>query len=297
MTSEIGELTVVSSRDGMGQRCYLQRPAQAVARPPLVVSLHTWSFDVEQRNDPLEELVAARGWLLLRPDFRGPNRTPAACGSELARWDVLDAVATVLATTNADPRRVYLTGGSGGGHLTMLLAARHPGRWRAASAWVGISDLAAWHQIHAADEYGADLRAACGGAPGDSATVAAAYRDRSPLTWLHQAVGLPLDLAAGRHDGHTGSVPIAHTLLAFNRLAAAAGARPVSPAEIAQLSRPDGQLDDPQVGDLTADPTFEGRALYLRRHAGAARVSIFEGGHEGLATAAVAWFARHGGEE
>jgi hypothetical protein len=191
-----------------------------------------------------------------------------------------------------DRARIYLTGSSGGGHMTMLMAARHPRVWAAASAWVGISDLAAWHQRHADDNYGQMLRACCGGRPGDSREVDEEYRQRSPLTHLASAVGVPLDLAAGVHDGHQGSVPIRHTLDAYNVVAKAAGGEAIAEQEIEQLSRPMGRLANPRPTDTAEDAAF-GRAIYLRRTAGKARVTIFEGGHEGLPHAAIAWLGQH----
>jgi hypothetical protein len=167
----------------------------------------------------------------------------------------------------------------------------HPDLWAAASAWVGISDLAAWHELHADTGYGEMLRRSCGGAPGDSESVDEQYRQRSPNTHLHGAVGVPLDLAAGVHDGHRGSVPIRHTLEAFNVIAAAVGAERISEEEIAQLSRPNGRLEQPRPDDQPDDPAF-GRPIYLRRTAGRARVTIFEGGHEGIPQATVDWLSR-----
>ena len=175
----------------------------------------------------------------------------------------------------------------------MLMAGRYPDRWTAVSAWVGISDLAAWHAKHAKTNYGKMLRDSCGGAPGESAEIDEQYRARSPKTWLHQAVDVPLDLAAGVHDGHKGSVPIRHTIEAFNVVAKALGEAVVSEEEILQLSRTDGRLDDPKSGDTVEDAVF-GRAIYLRRKAGKARVTIFEGGHEGISAAALDWLSRSG---
>jgi dipeptidyl aminopeptidase/acylaminoacyl peptidase len=288
-------VTVTSSVDGTDQPCYVIVP-QGLDRHgppvPLLVSLHSWSADVEQRNTPLERLAVERGWIYLFPHFRGPNQQPDACGSIKAQRDILDAVAWVQQHYPVDPRRIYLTGVSGGGHMTMLMVGCHPQPWAAASAWVGISDLPAWHALHADSRYGAMLRASCGGRPGDSPEVDEQYRLRSPLTHLHQARDVPVDLAAGIHDGHNGSVPIRHSLEAFNVLAGAVGAAGVSDDEIEQLSRPDGRLSNPQPSDQTADPAL-GRAIHLRRHAGASRVTIFEGGHEGIATAAVAWLEKH----
>lgn len=283
---------VTSTLDGTPQPSYLIPPPAGAAEPyPLLVSLHTWSGDLEQRNPALEKLAAERGWMMLYPNFRGANTKPEACGSELAQQDILDAVAWVRERYPIDATRIYLTGVSGGGHLTMLMAGRHPGVWAAASAWVGISDLAAWHEKHAGGGYGNHMEASCGGKPGDSEQVDTEYRNRSPLTWLQNAVDLPLDLGAGIHDGHTGSVPIFHTLRAFNAVATAQGEPPVTATEIAELATPDGRLANPQPQDTAPDETF-GRAIYLRRTAGKCRVTIFEGGHEGLATATVAWLER-----
>lgn len=289
---------VTSSIDGTKQPCYVILPeAYDASGPPvaLLVSLHTWSGDVEQRRPHFEREAEQRGWIYIFPHFRGANRSPDACGSEKARQDILDATDWAIEHYGIDSRRIYLVGTSGGGHMAMLMAGKYPHRWTAVSAWVGISDLAAWHALQADGGYGRMLRASCGGAPGDSAEVDREYRRRSPTTWLHQAVQTPLDLAAGVHDGHKGSVPIRHTLEAFNIVAEAGRFSVVTEAEIEQLSRPNGRLDKPQPQDRQADSAF-GREIYLRRTAGRARVTIFEGGHEGLAPAAMEWLARHAKE-
>ena len=246
---------------------------------------------MNQRN-ALERLVHDRGWIYLFPNFRGVNQTPQACGSLVAQQDILDAVDWVSDHHNVDRRRVYLTGSSGGGHMTLLMAARYPKRWRAASAWVGISDLAAWHQRHQGTKYGDMLEKCAEGAPGDSPEVDAQYAARSPLTYLASAKQVAIDIAAGVHDGHTGSVPIRHSIEGFNEIANSNGNVPVSEQEIQQISRQDGRLESPGVGDTGFDPSF-GRDYYLRRRAGSARLTIFEGGHEGIAPAAMAWFEDH----
>lgn len=288
------KVTVSSSIDGATQPCYVILPDRYIKRQqpvPLLVSLHSWSAGVEQRNAPLEAEAARRGWIYLFPHFRGPNQHPDACGSLKAQQDILDALDWTLEKYQVDRQRIYLAGVSGGGHMTMLMAGRHPERWTAASAWVGISDLAAWHERHKDDRYGAMMRKSCGGAPGDSETVDQQYRARSPLSWLHRSLPVPLDIAAGVHDGHKGSVPVVHSLEAFNVIARAAGSRQIQPEEIAQISGENGRLENPTPEDRVQDASF-GRAIYLRRHAGRSRVTIFEGGHEGIARATTAWLAR-----
>jgi poly(3-hydroxybutyrate) depolymerase len=292
--SQRRQITFVSSADGTQQPAWLilPEPFDAAGPPvPLLVALHSWSGGMEQRHKGLEKAAQQRGWIYLFPHFRGVNNRPEACGSLLAQQDILDAVAWTRRHYPVDARRIYLTGSSGGGHMAMLMAGRHPQLWAGVSAWVGISDLAAWHAMHAETRYGAMLRACCGGAPGDSPEVDEQYRARSPNTWIAGAVDVPLDLAAGIHDGHTGSVPIHHTLDAFNLVARAQGLPEVSPEEIEQLSRPDGRLKEPLPSDLQPDEDYS-RAIHLRRTAGKARVTIFEGGHERLDDAAIAWLSR-----
>ncbi|MCA9067472.1 MAG: prolyl oligopeptidase family serine peptidase, partial [Planctomycetaceae bacterium] len=186
-----------------------------------------------------------------------------------------------------------LAGTSGGGHMAMLMAGYHPERFSAVSAWVGISDLAAWYQFHVRDgkpqRYAQMVVKSCGGAPGASAKVDQEYKARSPIFHLHQTGDLPIHLYAGRHDGHTGSVPVSHTLNAFNVIAEAGGHEKVSEAEIQQLLN-DKPLENPKSGDTDDSPTL-GRKTYLQRKAGSARVTIFEGGHEGLPIPGCAWLA------
>jgi pimeloyl-ACP methyl ester carboxylesterase len=289
------QVRIPSSLDGSLQPSYLLVPKESAAGRegrPLLVSLHSWSGDVEQRNVPLEQLAARRGWLTWVPHFRGSNNHPEACGSRIAQQDILDGVDWVLKNHDVDTSRIYLTGSSGGGHMTLLMAGRYPDRWSAASAWVPITDLSAWHQRHAAGTYGEMMRLCCGGPPGESWQVDREYRERSPMTHLAGTKGLPVDIAAGIRDGHDGSVPIDHSLYAFNVLAAVWRVDGISQLEIDQLLRPAGKLEEPRESDLVEDESF-GRAIYLRRYAGPSRVTIFEGGHEGLAEAAVAWLEGH----
>jgi len=288
------KILVTSTADGSQQPSYLIVPEgfnPKGAPVPLLVSLHTWSSDVEQRHKGLEQGAEKRGWLFLLPNFRGRNDKPEACGSPLAQQDILDAVDWVLAKYPVDRRKIYLCGLSGGGHMSMLMAGRYPDRWTAVSAWVGISDLRKWHEFQSASRYGQELRACCGGAPGESAAVDEQYRLRSPITWLAAAKDLSLDLAAGVHDGHKGSVPVRQTIEAFNAVAKAQGLPGVSEEEIQQISRPNGRLDKPTPPDQP-EKSDVGRAIYLRRTAGKARVTIFEGGHQRLDTAALDWLGQ-----
>jgi len=277
-------IEVKSSVDGTLQPSYLYLPAKLASPAPLAVMLHTWSFDLEQRDSTVEEEANKRGWILLAPNFRGANNHPEACGSRVARQDILDVVAWVRSHYQVDARRIYLLGLSGGGYMTMLMASRQPGPWAAASAWVGISDLGAWYAAHSDDNYGAMMRGCFGGGPGDGERIAAEYRDRSPRSFLTPHSRVALDLAAGRFDS---TVAVSHTLRAFQLIAPGV----VTNAEIDALLRLGPGLPSPHAADTATDASL-GRRIFLRRTSGRNRVTIFDGGHEWEPHAAVAWLAQ-----
>lgn len=299
------EIRFASSIDGTEQAALVGRPKVAEAgssprpdsasRPaPLLVYLHSWSGDYRQNNAPWQAAASERGWVFLHPNFRGVNDHPEACGSALARQDILDAIEAVAAQGAIDRQRIYLAGTSGGGHMALLMAGYHPDRFSAVSAWVGISDLAEWYRFHVKngreDHYAQMTVASLGGKPGDSPAIDAEYRARSPLFQLMRARDVPLDIAAGVTDGKTGSVPISHSLLAFNVVAKAQGQEEISAAEMAEL-REKEQLAAPRPSDQADDESL-GRQVMLRREAGRSRVTIFNGGHEGLPRAACTWLER-----
>lgn len=295
-------ISFTSTYDSTPQSAYLIVPRrvhqQAVAYP-IVVALHTWSANMEQREmyGELEREAQTRGWLYLFPDFRGADDHPLACGSDAACRDVIDALNWTAAHFALDTDRIYLAGMSGGGYMAMLEASRFPERWTAVSAWVGISDLVSWYGIHADRQYGRDMRRCFGGAPQERPEVRAQYESRSPLGRLAAAKDVPFDFAAGRDDGHgVNPVPVSQTLAAFNAVAAAAGVAAVSDGEIRQLSAYGGTLENPQPSDTAHDPLFA-RRIFLRRFAGNSRVTIFDGGHEWIPRAVAEWLASHTGRE
>lgn len=286
------EARLVSSYDGTSQPLRYALPElPGDDKRPLLVFLHSWSSNYRLHKKGWLDATLSRGWIFLEPNFRGPNNNPLACGSPAARADVLDSVEFAIQELGADPERIYLAGASGGGHMAMLLAGRHPERFTAVSAWVGISDLGQWHDDCSTpgpfNRYAAMIVKCCGGMPGENPTVDAEYFERSPINWITGLNDLPLDIAAGVHDGQSGSVPFQHSLRLFNKIAASRGAEVVSDEEMDQLWT-DSALHHPRPEDTLTDASY-GRDIKLRREAGTARVTIFEGGHEGLAEAACHW--------
>jgi poly(3-hydroxybutyrate) depolymerase len=209
----------------------------------------------------------------------------------LAIQDVLDAIAYIRSRHSIDARRIYLLGGSGGGHMTLMMATVTPKQWAAASSWVPIVDLAAWYSFSKQQDsrYFRMLVQCCGGSPGSSSAVDAEYRERSPLFRLGLAAGLSIDIQVGIHDGHTGAVPVSQSLRAFNALADANGQRTK-------------QLENTTIDSITREAklpaglhserieeTQRKRPAIFRRTAGSARITMFEGTHETDFRTAIEW--------
>lgn len=290
------EATVNSTLDGEKQSVLYWAPkaaSQGKTKTPLLVFLHSWSGNYKQDNSKWQKEAVDRGWVFLLPDFRGPNNSPKACGSKFARQDILDAMNFAESTFQIDPSRVYLAGTSGGGHMAMLMAGHHPKRFSAVSAWVGISDLAEWYRFHVKDgkpgRYAQMILNSLGGPPGENTKRDADYRDRSPLFHLHNVGDLPIDIYAGVLDGHTGSVPIVHSLNAFNVIAKAHKTPLISDQEMSQLWN-SKKLSSPLASDRKQESELA-RGILLRRESRSARVTIFDGGHEGLPAPACRWLS------
>ena len=262
---------------------------------PLLVALHTWSYTFEQDCTAYAEYCLENNWNFIFPDFRGPNWLPDACGSDKVVEDIADAVAYMKQAANVDNKRVYLMGGSGGGHCSLLMASRHPELWTAVSAWCAISDIAAWHDenVRVDRGYYKHIRSACGGNPAEDAAAKAEAVKRSPLSYIGNASRVVLDISTGIHDGHlwnerNGSVPVSHTLNAFNALAKPEDK--ISAEDIAFMTA--NQQIPEKFGTPDVDPSFGANTVLFRRQSNLARVTLFEGGHDCLPGPGLSWLAR-----
>jgi|APSaa5957512622_1039677.scaffolds.fasta_scaffold07737_3 dipeptidyl aminopeptidase/acylaminoacyl peptidase len=210
LPKDLREVEVVSTLDGSAEKCLLYSPEEG-EKVPLLVGLHTWSCDRFNQIGEMLPRCRERGWALILPEFRGPNlttnpRAPEAGGSHLARQDIVDALDFALENCNVDADRIFLLGGSGGGHMSLMMAGCAPERFTAISSWVPITDMAAWHGQN--PNYAAHMEAVCGGVPGTSAAVDEEYRKRSPLSHLEGIRRANLCVHHGRYDQ---SVPYSHT--------------------------------------------------------------------------------------
>jgi len=287
---DLKEVRVRSTADQSEQAAMWWTPADATQPKPLLVGLHTWSSDYRQTGSslPYWQWCRQQGWHFIHPNFRGHNRTPQALGSDLAVQDIVDAVAWAKSNAKIDPRRIYLIGVSGGGHMALLMAGRHPEIWAGVSAWCGIVDVARWHAEHSIggkpDRYASEIEQALGGPPDTPARQADA-RHRSPLTWLPAARSVPLDIAAGVHDGRKGSVPFRHSLDAYNTVVPTQARL----SETAIASFYETQKLPARWRAPAADPVYGKWLPVFRAVQDNTRVTIFEGGHEIVHEAALNW--------
>ncbi|KQZ05718.1 hypothetical protein ASD21_18800 [Caulobacter sp. Root1455] len=144
------EILNIETRSKARLTAYLSTPiAAAVAPRPLVVLPHGGP---EMRDsvdfDMFVQALAAQGWLVLQPNFRGSGgygRAFADAGrrhwGDLMQEDVEDCVAHLVASGRADPRKIAICGISYGGYAALMGSARQPDLYRATVSIAGPSDL------------------------------------------------------------------------------------------------------------------------------------------------------------
>jgi pimeloyl-ACP methyl ester carboxylesterase len=213
----VEERETVSSIDGTRQPFLFAR-AIGDEPAPLLVALHSWSAPRHNQVRSLLPLAERQNWHLLLPEFRGPNldtnpQCHEAAGSLQAMQDIVDAIEVVRAEYGV--AEIFLGGGSGGGHMALMMAAYKPELWTAVSAWCPITDLAAWYGQN--PRYSRHIAACCGGPPGASTEVDVEYRERSPIFHLTALARSTLFIHHGKHDT---SVPCTHSLTLYNQLLA-----------------------------------------------------------------------------
>ena len=276
--------------DSREQPMLMYAPRKVEGKRPLLVALHSWSSDyLQEGGQPLfGDWCIDNDWFMIHPNFRGRNRNPNALGSELAIRDIVDAVEYMKSNYEIDEDRIYLCGVSGGGHMSLLMAARHPEIWAGVSAWCGISDIQAWWEQKTAvgpERYAKEIEKACGGKPDSNPQAAEQCRLRSPLTYLTKAGKVNLDINHGFDDGRKGSVPFTHSLHAFNKVVA--GTDAISEEEIKTLY--DDHTIPEQLKYKGKDPLYGKKTPLFRKHTATCRVTLFKGAHEIIHEAALNW--------
>jgi len=157
------EILVKSSIDGEIQPC-LFYGVEGDEKRPLLVGLHTWSFNRFNQIDNMLPYAKKYGFNLLLPEFRGANlagnpNCKKACGSKFVIEDVKDAIDYCVSNFNVDKNNIFLLGASGGGQVALLVANEYPELFLAVGAFVPVCDVWGWHQVCPSKR--ADIEACC----------------------------------------------------------------------------------------------------------------------------------------
>ena len=137
--------------DGRGLHAYLTVPIgqEAAKNLPLIVLPHGGPHSRDEPGfDWMSQALAARGYVVLQPQFRGSS----GFGMELLsagfgefgkkmQTDLSDGVRALAAQGLIDPKRVCIAGASYGGYAALAGATLDTGVYRCAVSIAGISDL------------------------------------------------------------------------------------------------------------------------------------------------------------
>ena len=203
------ETLVKSTLDGTIQPSLLYKSSSK--NRPLLVGLHTWSFDRFNQIGNMLPLAEKHDFNLLLPEFRGSNLNTnpnciRACGSDFAKQDVKDAIDFVCDNYDIDKENIFLLGLSGGGHMALLMAGMCPEYFKAIGAYVPITDLEKWQVQN--PNYARHVKACCND---DTYEMA----KRSPMSYIEHIAKSNLKIFHGKHDP---VVPVSHSLSLYNEI-------------------------------------------------------------------------------
>jgi len=179
------------STDGTPIPAILYKPRDVASgeRLPAVVVVHGGPTGQWFRAfDAHAQFLADRGYVVLEPNIRGSTGYGVAFRDAARKdWggidleDVAAGAAYLRSLPYVDPDRLAVFGGSYGGFMTFIAATKKPELWKAAVAWVGVSDL---HRMW--DESKEHFRYFLRDQMGDPEQDRALWRDRSAVEFAHQ---------------------------------------------------------------------------------------------------------------
>ncbi len=175
--------------DGTPLDAVLTQPPDFVKgkKYPLVLLIHGGPTGSTRATfSSLPALMAARGWLVLEPNYRGSDNhgaksiaTSLGHPMSVAGRDILDVVALVEKEGSVDASRIGVSGWSAGGMMTSWLIT-HDTRWRAALAGAPVTSLLGVATMSDVDSYAPALLR---GDPWADPAVMARTLEESPLTY------------------------------------------------------------------------------------------------------------------
>ncbi len=204
------EILIKSTLDGTLQPSLFYK-SESKEKRPLLVGLHTWSHNRFNQINNMLPYAEKYDFNLLLPEFRGDNLKTnpdctLACGSEYAKQDIKDAIDYILANENADRENIFLLGGSGGGHMSLLMAGLCPEYFKAVAAYVPITDLEKWANQNM--NYREHVFACCSSESDE-------MKKRSPMSYIDNIAKANLKVFHGKFDP---VVPVSHSIELYERM-------------------------------------------------------------------------------
>ena len=205
-----------AARDGLQIPAWLTVPQGAERKNlPLVVLVHGGPFvrGEEWRWNAEVQFLAARGYAVLEPEFRGSR----GYGTKLfkAGWkqwglgmqnDLADGVKWVVDQGLVDPKRVCIAGASYGGYAVLMGLVNDPQVYRCGIDWVGVTDIDLLYTAEWNDASDADKTYGMPQLIGDRVADAAQLKATLPILNASK-IHAPLLMAYGGEDYR---VPIVH---------------------------------------------------------------------------------------
>lgn len=278
--------SIFSSLDNSSQVIYYEKSASSKPQP-LVVELHSWSNSSSSQMELLADQSKAKGWNYILPNFRGVNNHIKACCSEYVISDIDEAIDWAIKNMKIDKKRIYIIGNSGGGYATMAMYMKSRHAVNTFSAWSSISDLRKWYEesVERKNKYGPEILLCTDS--GDKINNQKAW-DRSPLFWntpIKLRKKSKIQIYAGVHDGHTGSVPISHSIDFYNKLLFDYGV--TSEANFVSKADAETLLTTQKFVRSGIIYKIDDREIIYRKTNKNINLTIFEGGHEILRNTAL----------
>jgi dipeptidyl aminopeptidase/acylaminoacyl peptidase len=176
--------------------------AEENERLPAIMMIHGGPTGQFFRGfDPYPQFLVSQGYVVLQPNVRGSTGYGAEFrdlnrmdwgGGDLE--DVVAGAEYLKSLSFVDPDRIGIFGGSYGGFMTMIATTKRPDLWKAAAAWVGVSDLHLLHK-NGMEHFQYYLEAQMGD-PKENHDL---WRDRSAIEFAGQLKAKML-LGHGVHD-------------------------------------------------------------------------------------------------
>jgi len=160
----------------------------AGASYPLVLLIHGGPQAASKTSfSALAQLMAAEGWLVFQPNYRGSDNLgnaymaaiTADAGAGPGR-DVMAGIEELRHRSFVSPARPAVTGWSYGGYMTTWLIGNYPDAWQSAMAGAPVTDLMDEYNL---SDGNVTTRYAMGGSPWTDGRDKL-YREQSPITYV-----------------------------------------------------------------------------------------------------------------